>query len=99
VGSPLAWTTDPFQVQLKAWGCSQPKLYSPNSTENAWWYWSFCPDPNKQIETFLASHPTYTQAPYDAIVTTTLNTKCAPPPPTGDVDVLWDPTCTTCRVY
>jgi hypothetical protein len=97
--APLAWdTTDPFDNQLAAWGCSKPRLYAPNQATNAWWYWSVCTDPNKRVESFLTANAQFTAAPYLASTSTSLDLLCVPPPPSGSVDVLWDPTCTTCRV-
>jgi hypothetical protein len=48
--------------------------------------------------------PTYLAAPYSTVVTTNLNSLdlnvnssvCAPTAASGTVDVLWDPTFTTC---
>jgi len=97
IGTAQAWTSDPFEAQLKAWGCTQPKAYTPNQSTGAWWMWSQCADPNQRVESFLASHPAYVATPYQAVVTTKLNPLCALPPPSGSVDVLWDPTCTTCK--
>jgi hypothetical protein len=98
VGSPVALsTTDPFQEQLTAWGCTMVKPYTPNQSENAWWFVADCTDPGARIESFLKSNPKYTAAPYYASVSTSLAQPCAPPPATGSVHVLWDPTCATCK--
>jgi hypothetical protein len=90
-------TSDPFEAQLFSWGCSLPVVYSPNPSMNAYWFYSVCTDPGRRVESFLSAHPTYQQSPYSAQVTTSLNPDCAPAPPAGSVDVVWDPTCSTCR--
>jgi hypothetical protein len=96
VGSSLAFdTSDPLQAQLAAWGCTSPKLYSADQASNAWWYYSQCPDPNQTVEKFLSTHASLTAAPDSATVLTA--PMCAPTPPKGSVDVLFDPTCPTCR--
>ena len=95
----LPWDlTDPFQVQLSAWGCTRPRLYQPYQTTNAWWYYAQCTDAASRIETFLAGHPVYQAAPYLAVTSTTLDKVCVMAPPAGSVDVLWDPTCPTCKL-
>jgi hypothetical protein len=100
VGSPGSFTTsDPFEAQLAAWGCSSPKLYEPVYTNNAYWFWTVCSDPNKRVENFLAANTKFLKSPYYAVVNPATNTACAPTAPPGSVNVLWDPTCSTCRTY
>jgi hypothetical protein len=97
--NPTPWDlTNPFEAQLAAWKCTNPRLYQPNQATNAWWYWSQCTDPSQRVEGFLASHPEYQAAPYLAVTSTTLDKACVATPPAGSVDVLWDPTCPTCRL-
>ena len=97
--NPTPWDlTSPFEAQLAAWKCTSPRLYQPNQATNAWWYWSQCTDPSQRVEAYLASHPVYQAAPYLAVTSTTLDKACVTTPPAGSVDVLWDPTCSTCRL-
>jgi hypothetical protein len=97
--SIIQWDlTDPFQAQLSAWGCTKPRLYQPYQTVNGWWYYAQCTDPSQRIEAFLASKPTYLAAPWSATISTTLDTACVTKPPSGSVDVVWDPTCSTCKL-
>lgn len=101
-GSAMAFNlSDPFQAQLSSWGCTLPRLYQPNdaTAPNAWWYLSQCSDPNGRVEGFIANNSKYQKSPYYATTSTTLNKYCVAPPAPGYVDVVWDPTCSTCRVY
>jgi hypothetical protein len=89
-------TADPFQAQLASWGCSKPRLYAPSWSANQWWYVSTCSDDGQRVQTFLASHPVYQQAPYLAYTATKLDPQCVQGAPQGNTYVLWDPTCSTC---
>ena len=97
--TPLAWDmTSHLESQLSAWGCSKPRLYQPSQQPNAWWYWSQCSDPGQRVESFLASHPEVRAAPYLAVTSRSLDILCVPIPLPGTIDVLWDPTCSTCKL-
>ncbi len=97
--------TDAFQAQLSAWGCTKPTVLSPNVSTGKYWFWSRCLDTGNRVETYLSAHPSYGNAPYSARAThdmTTLNMNirdlgCTSKAPSGYVDALWDPTCSTCR--
>ncbi len=90
--------TDPLQAQLAAWGCTKPRLYAPAQSANQWWYLSTCSDTSGKVAAFLANNPKYQKAPYLAYTATQLDPQCVQGAPQGSTYVLWDPTCSTCRV-
>ena len=91
-------TTDPFQAQLSAWHCSPPRVYQPNqASPGTYWFWTLCQDSNQRVESYLAANPKYTSSPWYAVVNPQTPAQCVPVPAAGVVNVLYDPTCSTCK--
>ena len=100
VGASLTFDqSDPFQAQLASWHCTPPRAYEPAQTTGQYWFWTICTDQNQRVESWLAANSKYKGAPWSAQINAPSNAECVPAPQGGAVNVLYDPTCSTCRTY